>query len=61
MAASADSVSCDSVDSLSARYSRVRALSVSLTGTLAPEDKVVQSMPDVSPNKCHLAHVTWFF
>jgi ergothioneine biosynthesis protein EgtB len=61
MAASADSVSRDSVDSLSARYSRVRALSVSLAGTLAPEDTVVQSMPDVSPTKWHLAHVTWFF
>jgi len=61
MAASADSVSRDSVDSLSAQYSRVRELSVSFTGTLAPEDTVVQSMPDVSPTKWHLAHVTWFF
>jgi len=61
MAASADSVSRDSVGSLSAEYSRVRTLSVSLTGTLAPEDTVVQSMPDVSPTKWHLAHVTWFF
>ena len=61
MAASADSVSRDSVGSLSARYSRVRALSVSLAATLAPEDTVVQSMPDVSPTKWHLAHVTWFF
>ena len=61
MAASADSVSRDSVGSLSAEYSRVRTQTVSLTGTLAPEDTVVQSMPDVSPTKWHLAHLTWFF
>jgi ergothioneine biosynthesis protein EgtB len=61
MAASADSVSRDSADSLSAKYSRVRASSLELVRTLAPEDTVVQSMPDVSPTKWHLAHVTWFF
>ena len=47
--------------SLSARYSSVRADSLALCRTLAPEDFVVQSMPDVSPTKWHLAHVTWFF
>jgi ergothioneine biosynthesis protein EgtB len=61
MAASAGSVSRESVDSLSARYSRVRAVSLALAEPLAPEDTVVQSMPDVSPTKWHLAHVTWFF
>ena len=61
MAATADSVSRDSAGSLSAQYSRVRALSLTLVETLAPEDTVVQSMPDVSPTKWHLAHVTWFF
>ena len=61
MAASAGSVSRDSVDSLSANYARVRAQSLALIETLAPEDTVVQSMPDVSPTKWHLAHVTWFF
>ena len=61
MAATADSVSRDSAGSLSARYSRVRALSLALVETLAPEDTVVQSMADVSPTKWHLAHVTWFF
>jgi ergothioneine biosynthesis protein EgtB len=61
MAATADSVSRDSVGSLSAQYSHVRELSIALAGKLAPEDTVVQSMPDVSPTKWHLAHVTWFF
>ena len=46
---------------LSDRYSTIRSTSVSLTSGLAPEDTVVQSMPDVSPMKWHLAHVTWFF
>ena len=61
MAATADSVHRDAVDSLSTQYQRVRGLSEKLVATLAPEDTVVQSMPDVSPTKWHLAHVTWFF
>jgi len=61
MAAPAETVSRDSVDSLSARFARTRQLSVDLVATLAPEDTVVQSMPDVSPTKWHLAHTTWFF
>ncbi len=48
-------------ESLSARYARVRALTLALTETLEPEDTVVQSMPDVSPTKWHLAHVSWFW
>ena len=47
--------------SLPAAFERVRSTSLDLVGTLAPEDTVVQSMPDVSPTKWHLAHVTWFF
>ena len=42
-------------------YLRVRGQSLEICSTLAPEDTVVQSMPDVSPSKWHLAHVTWFF
>jgi ergothioneine biosynthesis protein EgtB len=61
MAAQADTVSRDSVDSLDSRYERVRRASEALVETLAPEDTVVQSMPDVSPAKWHLAHTTWFF
>src|SRR5210317_1378874 len=61
MAAPADSVHHSAVDALSTQYRRVRELSEKLVATLAPEDTVVQSMPDVSPTKWHLAHVTWFF
>jgi ergothioneine biosynthesis protein EgtB len=61
MAAPADSVHRNAVDTLSAQYRRVRGQSETLTRTLAPEDTVVQSMADVSPTKWHLAHVTWFF
>ncbi|MCA1789547.1 MAG: DinB family protein, partial [Thioalkalivibrio sp.] len=43
------------------RYQRVRGLSESLAAKLRAEDQVVQTMPDVSPTKWHLAHVTWFF
>jgi ergothioneine biosynthesis protein EgtB len=46
---------------LAARYREVRAFTESLTEGLAPEDMVVQSMPDVSPTKWHLAHTSWFF
>ncbi|CAN5216338.1 ergothioneine biosynthesis protein EgtB [soil metagenome] len=47
--------------SLSASFRRVRDRTVDLTRTLEPEDFVVQTMPDVSPTKWHLAHTTWFF
>jgi ergothioneine biosynthesis protein EgtB len=48
-------------NSLQAEYERIRSLTLALCATLEPEDTVVQSMPDVSPTKWHLAHVTWFF
>lgn len=43
------------------RFQAVRAFSETLAETLATEDYVVQTMPDVSPTKWHLAHTTWFF
>ena len=46
---------------LAARFRAVRETSEALVRPLEPEDTVVQSMPDVSPTKWHLAHVTWFF
>jgi ergothioneine biosynthesis protein EgtB len=43
------------------RYRKVRLQTESLCSPLVPEDYVVQSMPDVSPTKWHLAHTSWFF
>ena len=47
--------------SLAKRYQAVRLLTESHCATLETEDYVVQTMPDVSPAKWHLAHVTWFY
>jgi len=48
-------------ESLPDRYREVRGFTERLTERLAAEDMVVQSMPDVSPTKWHLAHTSWFF
>jgi ergothioneine biosynthesis protein EgtB len=46
---------------LTARFTRTRDRTTALCAPLAVEDQVVQSMPDTSPPKWHLAHTTWFF
>jgi ergothioneine biosynthesis protein EgtB len=46
---------------LLARFHQLRNFTTTLCAGLEPEDYVVQSMPDVSPTKWHLAHTTWFF
>ncbi|MCP3987081.1 MAG: ergothioneine biosynthesis protein EgtB [bacterium] len=47
--------------SLRRRFLKARSATEHLVRPLAEEDFVVQSMPDVSPTKWHMAHVTWFF
>ena len=43
------------------RYLHVRGFSKEICKTLEPEDCVIQSMPEASPTKWHLAHTSWFF
>ena len=46
---------------LARRYREIRSHTLQLVDGLSAEDCMVQSMPDASPVKWHLAHTTWFF
>ena len=46
---------------LACAYATLRQQTQALIAPLSAEDMVVQSMPDASPVKWHLAHTTWFF
>jgi ergothioneine biosynthesis protein EgtB len=49
------------ISRLAERYQQIRQFSEALCETLEPEDCCIQSMPDASPTRWHLAHTTWFF
>ncbi len=50
-----------SPDTVLSQFRTVRAQTEVLCEPLVIEDQVIQSMPDASPTKWHLAHSTWFF
>ena len=43
------------------RFTATRRRTIELCAPLTPEDMMVQSCPEASPAKWHLAHTTWFF
>ncbi len=52
---------CHTAADIAGRFAKVRAHSTALVSPLSAEDTALQSMPDTSPSKWHLAHTTWFF
>ena len=50
-----------SIPELLEELDRVRNYTIKLTEPLERDDMMVQSTPETSPIKWHLAHTTWFF
>src|SRR5215469_17418189 len=46
---------------LARKYQQVRRTTTEIAQPFSAEDQMLQSMPDASPVKWHLAHTTWFF
>ena len=49
------------VSPLLRRFEQIRQTTLSLSEPYSAEDQMLQSMPDASPMKWHMAHTTWFF
>ena len=46
---------------LARNYQQVRRTTIEIAQPFSAEDQMLQSMPEASPVKWHLAHTTWFF
>jgi len=51
----------DSQSAIADRFWATRRRTLALCERLTPEDMMVQSSPETSPAKWHLAHTSWFF
>jgi ergothioneine biosynthesis protein EgtB len=49
------------ISAFAERFRAARRQTLELCKPLTPEDMMVQSCPEASPAKWHLAHTTWFF
>lgn len=60
-AASLAALTADDQETIRTQFSRIRQDSLAICEPLEIEDHGIQTMPDVSPPKWHLAHTSWFF
>ena len=52
---------CSTLTDLAARFRKTRRRTLAICEPLTAEDMMVQSCPEASPAKWHLAHTAWFF